>query len=359
MFKKITVFVLLVCLVLSFAACGAKDGPETDSGKAQSQQTESLKQETEQETEGESETAAQTPAQIRVAGLKGPTTMGIVHLKDKAEKETLFDTYTFTMATQADEVAAALIKGNVDIALIPANLAAVVYQKSSQGIAVVDINTAGVLYCVTGRDDIKGIKDLAGKTVILTGQGTTPEYSLRYLLAQNQVDDCTLEFKSEATEVAAALAADANQIAVLPQPFATVAQVQNSALKEAFSLESEWNKLGLDSKLLTGVTVVRRAFFEEHPDAVARFLALHEESAKAALENVAATAELVAANGIIEKAPIAQKALPKCAICCVYGQEMKAALSGYLQVLFDQNPASVGGQMPGENFYLASLTPEK
>ena len=299
--------------------------------------------------------AKEAPADIRVGSLKGPTTMGLVNLMKTAEGGTLEDKYTFTMVTDASELAASLVAGDVDIALIPANLAAVLYnKKTDKGIEVIDINTLGVLYCVTGAEGVSSVKDLAGKTVYLTGQGTTPEYSLRYLLEQAGVTDCSLEFKSEATEVAALLAADPSAIAVLPQPFATVAMVQNADLKEAFSLSEAWDNLGSGFRMVTGVTVVRKAFLKEHPQAVERFLAAHADSAKKAAEDAEGTAKLIAEYGIIEKAPVAQKALPKCAVSCITGGEMEAALKGYLEVLFKADPASVGGEAPDAGFYYSA-----
>ncbi|MCR4837823.1 MAG: ABC transporter substrate-binding protein, partial [Eubacterium sp.] len=209
----------------------------------------------------------------------------------------------------------------------------------------------GVIYCVTGDESIHSIKDLAGKTVLSTGQGATPEYALAYLLQENGITDCQVEFKSEATEIAALLAEDPMQIAILPQPFVTVAEKQNEALKTAFSLTDEWDALGKDSKFLTGVTIVRSDFLEAHPEAVQTFMEEAKASAEKAVSDVDGTAELVASYGIIEKAPIAKLALPQCNIVFLDGAEMKSALSGYLQTLFDQNPKSVGGAMPGEDFY--------
>ncbi len=298
---------------------------------------------------------AEAAASIRVGSLKGPTSMGLVNLRKAAESGELTDTYTFSMVTDASELAASLVAGDVDIALIPANLAAVLYNKKTQkGIEVIDINTLGVLYCVTGAEGVSSVKDLAGKTVYLTGQGTTPEYSLRYLLDQAGVTDCSLEFKSEATEVAALLAADPSCIAVLPQPFATVAMVQNGDLKEAFSLSESWDAVSGGSKMVTGVTVVRKDFLKEHPQAVERFLKAHADSAAKAVSDAAGTAKLIAEYGIIEKEPVAQKALPKCGVACLTGAEMENALKGYLEVLFQADPASVGGEAPDSGFYHAS-----
>lgn len=288
---------------------------------------------------------------VNVGSLKGPTTMGLVNLMKKAENGNTTDTYAFTMKVAADELAADLVAGNLDIALIPANLASVLYKKTEGGIVVIDINTLGVLTCVTGDENIHSVLDLAGKTVVLTGQGTTPEYVLRYLLEQYGVTDCTLDFRAEATEVAALLAEDPTLIAVLPQPFATVAQVQNEALGVAFTLTDAWAAVEKNSQLLTGVTVVRRAFLEEHEPSVQRFLAEHVLSTYLAGDKPADTAALVAEYGIIEKAPIAEKALPYCGVTCITGNAMQEALSGYLEVLYSLDPASVGGQLPDDAFY--------
>ena len=279
-------------------------------------------------------------------------TMGIVNLRKKAENGETVDTYSFTMATAADEISAKLVSGDLDIALIPANLASVLYHKTQGKIRVADINTLGVLYCVTTDESIHSVEDLTGKTVVTTGQGTTPEYALRTLLERSGITDCTLEFKSEATEVAALLKEGSAQIGVLPQPFVTAAMMQNEALQSAFSLSEEWDRLDADSHLVTGVTVVRAEFLEEHADAVARFVSEHEASAALANSDVQKTAELVAEYGIIEKAPVAAKALPNCNIVCITGEEMKTALSGYLDTLYAQNPQAVGGSLPGDDFYV-------
>ena len=353
--KRIVAIVLALAMLFALAACAAevKDEPKTDDPAPQTDPEPTPEPEpttdptTEPSTEPDPEPAPE-PVNVRVASLKGPTTMGIVALRDKAERGETFDSYTFDMQTDASAVAAQVVAGEADIALVPANLAAVLYKRTEGGVAVIDINTLGVLYCVTGDESITSVKDLAGKTVVLTGQGTTPEYSLRYLLEKNGVTDCELEFKSEATEVAAVLAADPTKIAVLPQPFATVAQVQNTELHEAFSLSDEWDAVSDGSRMVTGVTIVRKAFLEEHPEAVARFL--EEHAASAAAEN-ADKAALIVKYGIIEKEPVANKALPKCGIVCISGDEMKAALSGYLGVLYAADPTSVGGALPADDFY--------
>ncbi|ETP72259.1 ABC-type nitrate/sulfonate/bicarbonate transport system, periplasmic component [Lachnospiraceae bacterium JC7] len=304
-----------------------------------------------------SESAAETEAfgdtsegAMKIGSLKGPTTMGLVNLMNEVENGDKSG-YLFEMQTQPDVILGKLVSGDLDVALIPANLAAIAYNKTNQGVSVVDINTLGVLYCVTADESIKSVKDLSGKTVLSTGQGATPEYALNYLLEKNGVADCDVQFKSESTEIAAALGNDPAQIAILPQPFVTVAMAQNQELKVAFSLTDEWDAVSEDSKLLTGVTVVRNDYLEANGDAVTAFIEDHKASTEKAVSDTKSTAELVAKYGIIPKAPVAEKALPQCNIVAVTGEEMKKSLSGYLKVLFEQNPKSVGGKLPEDNFY--------
>lgn len=292
---------------------------------------------------------------VRVGSMKGPTTLGLLDLIDKQEKGETEGDYEFTMVTAADELLPMVIKGELDIALVPANVAAVLYQKTEGQIAVIDINTLGVLYMVSGDASVQTIEDLKGRTIYLTGKGTTPDFVLRYLLEANGVTETevNLEYKSEATEVAVLLAENPEAIGFLPQPFVTVACAQNDALQVVMDATEEWKKIqGEDgSSLVTGVTIVRKAFLEEQKAAVETFMEEHKESAKEANENVEKTATLSVEAGIIAKEPIAKKAIPYCNITYIDGAEMKQALSGYLEVLCNSEPQSVGGALPDEDFY--------
>lgn len=292
---------------------------------------------------------------VKVGSLKGPTSIGLVYLMDQAEKGEAANNYEFTMAAAADELLPSMISGDLDIILVPANVASVLYNKTEGGVTVVDINTLGVLYMVSGDDTIQSMEDLRGRTVYLTGKGTTPDYVLQYLLAENGLtaEDVVLEYKSEATEVAAVLAKTPEAIGVLPQPFVTAACAQNENLSVVLDLTEEWAAVQGEggSSLVTGVTVVRDDFLEKNKEAVDKFLEEHAVSTDYANENVEAAAELVAAAGIIEKAPVAVKAIPECNITYIDGTDMQTALSGYLEVLFEQDASSVGGNLPGDDFY--------
>lgn len=294
---------------------------------------------------------------LRVGSMKGPTTMGLVSLMDKASKGEAEGSYEFTMVTAADELVGKVVAGDVDIALVPANMASILYQKTSQGIQVLNINTLGVLYVAAADDSVQSVGDLKGRTVYMTGKGTTPDYAFRYLLSANGLEDgdVTIEYKSEAAEVAAVLKEQQDAIGLLPQPFVTVAMAQNESLKMVLDLTEEWDKVQSENggSLVTGVTVCRKEVLEDESKAAAVevFMKEHGESADFANSDVEAAAELVAQAGIIEKAPVAQKAIPYCSIVCIDGEEMKDMLSGYLSVLYDQDPSSVGGQLPDDGFY--------
>lgn len=304
---------------------------------------------------GEKGEAGKETTTVRVGSLKGPTSMGLLFLMEEAKQGESQNTYEFQMATAADELLPLMVKGELDIALVPANVASILYSKTDGGVSVIDINTLGVLYMVSGDTSIQTVTDLSGKTIYLTGKGTTPDYVLRYILAENGMgeQDCTLEYKSEATEVAALLAENPDAIGLLPQPFVTSACIQNEALAVVLDMNEEWNRVQPEngSSMVTGVTVVRNEFLKEHEEAVLRFLEEHAESTKAINEDAATGAAYAVEQQIVAKEAIAQKAIPACNITCITGEEMRQALEGYLTVLYEQSPEAVGGALPGEAFY--------
>lgn len=365
--KKKTRFTKTLALVLTLgllcsglAGCGQErnSGSTAESLATERTQTESTVADVTAESTAASaeETSQNTDGTVvRVASLKGPTSLGLLFLMDKANKGETANTYEFRMATGADEILPLMVKGDLDIALIPANVASILYHKTQGGVEVIDINTLGVLYMVSGEDDLTDFTDLKGKTIYLTGKGTTPDYVLQYLLNANgmSVDDVTLEYKSEATEVASVLAEDPTAIGLLPQPFVTAACMQNDAMKVIFDLNEEWNKVqgANGSSMVTGVTVVRKEFLEENEEAVKAFMEEHKASAEAINADPATGAALAVEAQIVAKEPIAQKAIPDCNITYMDKAEMKQALSGYLDVLFHQDSQSIGGGLPESDFY--------
>lgn len=290
---------------------------------------------------------------VRVGSLKGPTTMGLVKLMQDDKNGTSLNDYEFTMAGAADEISGKLGKGDLDMALIPANLASVLYNKTEGKIQMTSINTLGVLYVVEAGDSIQSIADLKGKTVLSTGKGTTPEYGLNFVLSKNGLDparDLTIEFKSEATELAAALADGSASIAVLPQPFVTTAMAKNDKLRVALSLTDEWSKAAEDSAMITGVAVVNAEFARQNPEAVKNFLSEYQASTEYVNANPKEASAWIEEAGIAPAA-VAEKAIPACNIVCITGEEMQKKAQGYLNALYEQNPKAVGGKLPDEAFY--------
>lgn len=291
-------------------------------------------------------------APVRVGALKGPTAMGMVQMMaDKA------DAYEFTLAAAPDEIVPLLVKGELDIAAVPANLGSVLYNNTKGGVKALAINTLGVLYIVERGDTVHSVADLKGRTLVTAGKGSTPEYALNYILRGNGIDpeaDLTIEFKSEHAECLAAMLQDESVVAMLPQPFATVAQAKAEDMRVALDLTKEWDALqeGAEapSAMITGIAVARAAFVEENPEAVERFLADYAKSVKFAQEDVEGAAKLIGQFDIFEAGP-AQKALPFCNIVFIDGADMKDRLGGYLAALMDQDPAAVGGALPADDFY--------
>lgn len=346
MFKKLMSAVAAAALCVSLAACGA-----TATSEAAAEATATPAPPVTEAPAEETASAETADGALRVAVLKGPTTMGLVNLmagEDAAD-------YDFEMYGKADEIVPQLVKGELDAAAVPANLAATLYQKTNGAIEVACINTLGVLYVVENGETVNSVEDLKGKTIVTTGKGTTPEYVLRYILTENGVDpdnDVTLDFYSEATEALAQLQAGTSTIAMLPQPFVTSALAQVEGLRVALDMNEEWEKVA-GSKLVTGVLVARKDAVEADPARFAAFMDGYKASVEAANTDLENTAALCEQYGIVAKAALAQKALPNCNIVFETGDEMKTDLETYFNVLYAADPTSVGGQLPADDFYYA------
>lgn len=352
--KRIGAVVMAAMCAITFSACSGNgnSSSETESSSSSSSsesKSSAVESSVTSSSESTSEAEPMLPESIKVAALKGPTAMGLTKFMDDDEKNNL--PYEFTIAGAADEITPLIAQGKVDFACVPANLGAVLYKKTEGKISALAVNTLGVLYICENGDTVKSVADLKGKTIYSSGKGATPEYALNFILKSNGIEnDVNIEWKSEHSECLAALLANENAVAMLPQPFVTTAQMKNEGVRVAIDLNDAWDDLNLSSTLLTGIVVVRKEFAENNPDAVKDFLERYSASVKFVNENVDEAAELIGKYDIVPAA-VAKKAIPSCHIVCISGDEMKLKLSGYLQVLFEQLPASVGGAMPADDFY--------
>ncbi|MEG1316374.1 MAG: ABC transporter substrate-binding protein, partial [Oscillospiraceae bacterium] len=341
--KSLSLILALTLVFASLTACAPKAAPEASPSAS---------------PEATPTAAPDATGAITLASLKGPTSMGLIKLLDDGANGKTGYTLNSTIYGTADEITGLIANGECDMAAIPANLASVLYGKTKGKIQVAAVNTLGVLNLIEVGDSVKTVADLAGKTVYSTGKGTTPEYVLNAILSKNNIDPATgltVEFKSEATEIAALLAGEnvtPGTLAVLPQPYATTVLMKNPNARIALDLTAEWKNAGLDGELVTGVLVVNSEFAAKNPELVESFLADYEASVSWVNANIPDAAALIAKAGIVPEAKVAEKAIPNCNLVFYKGDTMKTAVSAYLKVLFDQNPKSVGGTLPDENFYL-------
>ena len=311
---------------------------------------------------GEDAAAAQnTETEVTVAAMQGPTGMGMAYLNKMSDEGTAEYKYDITYASSPDEITGELISGNIDIAAVPVNLASVLYNKTEGQILTAAVNTLGVLYIVENGDTVNSLADLAGKKVVASGKGSTPEYIFNYLLEKNGLtDQVEVEYVAEHDEAVTALANGTADIILIPEPKVTAALSQIEGARIAVDITEEWNKVYADSdsenapQLVQGVIVVQKAFAEEHPEIVESFLNEYAQSVEYTNTNMEDASEIIASYGIVAKAAIALKALPNCHIVCLTGDEMKTAVTEMLTVLYEANPQSIGGTLNGdEMFYTA------
>ncbi len=311
---------------------------------------------------GEDAAAAQnTETEVTVAAMQGPTGMGMAYLNKMSDEGTSEYKYDITYASSPDEITGELISGNIDIAAVPVNLASVLYNKTEGQILTAAVNTLGVLYIVENGDTVNSLADLAGKKVVASGKGSTPEYIFNYLLEKNGLtDQVEVEYVAEHDEAVTALANGTADIILIPEPKVTAALSQIEGARIAVDITEEWNKVYADSdsenapQLVQGVIVVQKAFAEEHPEIVESFLNEYAQSVEYTNTNMEDASEIIASYGIVAKAAIALKALPNCHIVSLTGDEMKSAVTEMLTVLYEANPQSIGGTLNGdEMFYTA------
>lgn len=327
--KKIVSVLLAVLMVFSFAACSADNKDSTTSSDTPKEKT-----------------------NINAYVLSGPTGIGAVNMMENTSG---LENYKFNVVAAPDEVVAKISNGEADIAAVATNLAAKLYKVTNGGIKILAVNTLGVLNVLNYQgEQISSLADLKGRTVYTTGQGANPEYIIDYLLTQNGIDpdkDVKLEFKAEGTDLVAVWENDPNAVIIAPQPVATSIKIKYEGSTIALDLTDEWKKVSPDSELMMGCLVVRNEFLEANSEAVENFLTDYEASVNKALSDVETTATLCEKYGIVAKAPIAKAAIPNCNLCYITGDEMKSKLTGYLEVLLQADPKSIGGAVPGDDFW--------
>ena len=297
-------------------------------------------------------------ANVNVAAIAGPTGVGLVDLMQKSADGKTVNTYSFNVVSDPTQAVAAITNGTADIAAVPTNLASTLYKKTNGKVQVLAVNTLGVLHIMERGNSVNSVMDLKEKTIYtdVKNKGANPEYILRYLLEKNNLkpdENVRIEFVAD---LDAAIASGEAKIALVPEPKAStyLMQDKNQGLRRALNVTEEWNKVsGEDSALMMGCVIARTEFVQNNPDAVKLFLDDYAASIDVAKNDVETAAKLCETYQIIPKAAVARQAIPNCGLVYVSGDLMKTRLSAYLQVLFDYNPAAIGGALPKDDFYYA------
>ncbi|MBR4725530.1 MAG: ABC transporter substrate-binding protein [Lachnospiraceae bacterium] len=381
--KKITAIILTIVLVLGMTAC-SKGNDKTDNTTTQTQNDNiTVTTEAPKPTEATADTTDNTDNadntstsdgtdtdntvtsaptltgyDVNIGVLSGPTGIGAVGLMDANDNGKTLNKYNFTVAAANDEIVAGISNGSLDIAAVATNVGSNLYNKTSGAVQIIALNTYGVLYILENGNEINSITDLKGKTIYCAGQGANPEYVIKYLLEKNGLTysddgsdaDVVLEFMDPAA-ITAGMASGEYKLCMLPVPAVTSVKIQNAEVRTALDLTAEWEKTGAEGALTMGCVIVRKAFAEEHPGVVETFLAEYKDSIDFVLSDIDTAGTLCENYAIVAKAPVAKKAIPECNLCCVTGADVRKTIEPYYTVLFNANPKSIGGAMPGDDFY--------
>lgn len=301
---------------------------------------------------------AAKPQVIKAAALNGPSGVGMVYL---FEGEQSLDGVPLQMeiAATPDVLLPKLLKGELDMGILPPNAAAKVYTKNNGAVIMGAIVGNGMLNLITEDTSIINFADLKGKTVSVAGQGSTPDYMIRYLADKSGVevntssqDALTLDFSIPTAEIAAALISGKIAYAFVPEPFASVAQMNKSSIRRAFDVQKLYAEYSgnAESYPMT-VLVVRKAFAEQYPHFVSLFL----EQYKSSIEKVNADPQkagvLVEKYSLGLKAPIVAKAVPNAAFVYTEGKEAQSQVEALLSIFMQFAPESIGASLPDEGFY--------
>lgn len=330
--KKLFAILLTLTLIFALAGCG---GNNTTSSAP--------------DTVSEPE---YTAVNMSVAYMTGPTGIGMAKLNADSDAKLTANDYTFTVASAATDITGKFLNGEINIASVPTNVAASLYNKTDGKVRMLAVNTYGVLSVLEKGNTIKSITDLKGKTIYSTGKGQNPEYILNYILTKNGIDptkDVTINFVSSEDLVAKLISGEA-EIAIAPEPAATTVMAKNAELNRVLSINDEWSKVS-DTELMMGCVIALDSYIVANPVAVEKFLEEYKASIKFATENIDETATYCAKYNITASDAIAKKAIPTCNLCYVTGKDMKDNVNGYFNVLFNADPTSIGGKLPADDLY--------
>ena len=356
MTRKLLALTLSLALTAGLAACSTQ-APAEDTAPPESSAPAA-------ETQTPAAETAVPYQTVHLGLLSGPPRMGAAKmLAANAEAYAPVEAGTYEGGTllryevtlgsdPANDIVPRLTNGELDIAAIPTNLAATLYNRTDGGIKLLALNTLGVLHILENGDTVNSLADLEGRTLYATGQGSNPEYVLNYLLEANGLDpaaDVDIQWLAS-EELTARMASGDIDLCMLPVPAATTVMMQNSDVRDAIDLNDAWTESGAQGTFTMGCLVARTEWLEDNSELVPGILEEYAASIDYANSNPEEAAALIEQYGIVPKAAVAQAAIPQANMVCVTGEDMKG-IADYYQVLFDADPTSIGGAIPGEDFY--------
>lgn len=289
---------------------------------------------------------------LEVAALNGPTGIGMVQMLEEMEGAEN-PKYNIVLYQSPDEIVGKVVSGELDIACVPSNLGAVLYNKTEGGIKLLGMNTLGVLYIVENGQTVQNIEDLKGKTILSSGKDSTPEFVLNYILNEAGLvpgEDVTVEFMGNHSDIASKLMAEEGTIALLPQPFVTTVLAKDENIRMAIDVNEAWNNLN-QMDLPMGIIVANANVVKDNAKGIEAFLEDYEASVKFVDENLEDAAALVEKFGIVPNAALAKVAIPKCNIVYRDSSDSEDSLNKFYEILEQANPKAVGGKLPDEAFY--------
>ena len=356
MTRKLLALTLSLALTAGLAACSTQ-APAEDTAPPESTAPAA-------ETQTPAAETAVPYQTVHLGLLSGPTGMGAAKMladNDEAYAQVEAGTYEggtllryeVTLGSDpANDIVPRLTNGELDIAAIPTNLAATLYNRTDGGIKLLALNTLGVLHILENGDTVNSLADLEGRTLYATGQGSNPEYVLNYLLEANGLDpaaDVDIQWLAS-EELTARMASGDIDLCMLPVPAATTVMMQNSDVRDAIDLNDAWTESGAQGTFTMGCLVARTEWLEGNSELVPGILEEYAASIDYANSSPEEAAALIEQYGIVPKAAVAQAAIPQANMVCITGEDMKG-IADYYQVLFDADPTSIGGAIPGEDFY--------
>lgn len=325
--KKLIALLTVTALLSTLCACGGAK-------KKQKKESETYK-----------------PVNMSIACLKGPTGVGMASLMKKSQNNKTENNYTFTVTASADEITGKIVTGEINIASVPTNLAAKLYNKTGGKIKLLAVNTLGVLSIVENGNTIKNIKDLKGKTIYSIGEGSNPEFILRHILEENGLSDSVkIQFVASNDELTPLIVSGKAEVAMVSEPIATTVLTKKDSLRRVISINDEWKKI-TDNDLMMGCIVTLSSYAEKNKSQINKFLEEYESSINFANKSQKEAAEYCAEFEIIPSAQIAEKAIPNCNLVFKIGKQDKNGLESYYKVLSNYDKTALGGKLPNGDFY--------